>query len=88
MNDTDALVRSKALADQQDSLNEMLTRLTEKSHQVWVKTPEGGVYAYRTDLPYSVASALALCWNQNTPADVSTGTTFHVVEQTTTFRNV
>ena len=88
MNDTDALARSKALADQQDALNETLARLTEKSHQVWVKTPEGGLYAYRTDLPYSVASAWTVRWNKSTPEDVPAGTTFHVVEAVTSFRNV
>jgi len=71
------------------SLNDTLARLTETTFQVWVKTPEGGgLYAYRTDLPYMVASAWTTRWNQDTPADVSPGTTFHVVEQTTTFRNV
>lgn len=54
-------------------------------HQVWVLTPQGGFYAYRTGLIFSVARQWAEAWNNNPPGDVPTGSTFIRVKASTTY---
>ena len=62
-----------------------LSAYTTNDAQVWVKTPEGGLYAYRTGLSYSVARQWASAWNNNRPGDVPAGSTFIRVTAETTF---
>lgn len=71
-----------------DALNTALTNLTDTEHQVWVSTPSGGLYAYRTEVHYPAAKRWAEAWNTKTPDDVPEGSTFLVIVATTTFRVV
>lgn len=65
-----------------------LAAYTEHTHQVWVRTPNGGLHAYRTDLIYSVAKAWAAQWNISLPAGIEAGSTFLAVKATTTYQEI
>jgi hypothetical protein len=54
----------------------------DTDNQVWVQTPQGGLYAYRTELIYSVARNWTESWNRKPPADVPEGTIFIRVAST------
>ncbi len=63
-----------------------LSPYTTNSNAVWVEWPSGGLFAYRTDLIYSVARLWAEQWNSDVPSDVPPGSKFHHVASTTTFK--
>lgn len=65
-----------------------LDNYTNTEHQVWASTPGGGLFAYRTELIYSVAMNWAKSWNAKAPADVPEGTTFLHVVATTRYQEV
>jgi hypothetical protein len=67
------------------TLTDLLDRHAEKSYQIWVHTPEGGLYAYRTDLIYAVALNWSAAFETHPPTDVPEGSAFIVVESVTTF---
>ena len=67
-------------------VQDLLPAYDEIDHQVWVKTPQGGFYAYRTGLGiFSVARSWSESWNKQNPADVPEGSTFHAVKATQSF---
>lgn len=76
------------MAVETTALTTALDNLADTDYQVWASTPTGGLYAYRTELIYSVALNWSDSWNRNVPADVLPGTTFLAIRATTRFEVV
>jgi hypothetical protein len=65
-----------------------LAAYTDTSYQIWVNTPQGGVWAYRVNVTYSIAQAWSAEWNKEAPHDVPEGSTFFAVKATTSFERI